>query len=1158
MADDDTTGDFLSAREKARLSPKAQRVLEEFRRQKATPTEEAAASGEIGAWHGEKAAKERLQETATNRPAEMWADRGGGRPATQGEMSNLSTGQDIAVGLGMELPRATLAATRDAVQNVIDKADDLGGMILDTMGVENRKGTVTLPEVPQPRTKTGRMAKAMIQYVEGFLGAGKAMKMAKVGQDLGMMAKGIVQGGIGAFTVFDQQDNMTAALVEKFPELEGPIADILAADEDDSPIVASAKNAIEDMVAGAGAGVAVEAFVKALRGTRAGLHAKRLAQSIPETGDLAEVDAGMIDELLGQSDETMDLVGVRKAGPKVAAPGVEPGDVMGAVEEPEVFINWARMDTPEAIEEAMQRMADLDKQGIDVARRGVRTHVQTRMAADRQNAWQALIERGHGGTLNAEQTTQARNLWVASGDKVNELAHLAAESPSDANMFAFRKMAATHFAITREVIGARTETARTLNAWKISVGGSEEMSRQVATLLEEGGGFKVNQKLAKRIADLYDKGSAEGIEQALEKSVWARTGDAVAQLYINGLLLTNPQTYAANMVSNTSVIAELMLDRKVANMIGRLTGTENGVETGEAFSMIYGMAEGFNDAILAGNITGGRSFLAPETRGALAQFQKMELQRVGFAADTWGMQNTHLGTALDVLNTATTVPGEILRLTDEFYKSIGYRMEVHAQATRRASQEVRAGTITRDQFKQRVADLVMDPPEDIRLEAVDTALYQTFQNKPQELLNNLAKAWQRFPVVGRLTLPFRITPINIMTHSLEHTPLAPTVTKWRADYMAGGARRDLAMARLSTGTFMVMTALDLAFSDKLTGSGPEEPAARQLFQRMGKQDYSLKVGDRWFSFSRTDPVGMYLGMAGDIADAIKYYDGPEEGITHIGSLITAGILAVPQNMFSKTWLSGMANAVAAARFPDRYGSSYAQRLAGSIVPAGVAAVERAIDPELRIASTWAEQIKSRTPHFSKTLALDRDVWGRVRQYRSDLGVLYDSLSPVYVRNEDKEPVDIALDEVGYYPNKPSWKFVLPKEAAKVIGLPTEGVSVDLTNHPHLYSRYVELAGNELKLIQHFNKGCKDYLNDVVQGRGPKGIEYRNFYNNEGKAKIIKDTMDEYREAAKIELLKESPELQVLVEEAFHNNPMGSGRSVRTLNPALMGGAPVLQ
>jgi hypothetical protein len=112
------------------------------------------------------------------------------------------------------------------------------------------------------------------------------------------------------------------------------------------------------------------------------------------------------------------------------------------------------------------------------------------------------MSRRKGEPLNAEQSVAARQLWATSSTKLAETARLAADSPSDSNLFAFRKMLATHYAIQKEVIAARTETARALNSWKIPTGSSDDMTRQMEAMLDGFGGTTVNRDLAKKIAYL--------------------------------------------------------------------------------------------------------------------------------------------------------------------------------------------------------------------------------------------------------------------------------------------------------------------------------------------------------------------------------------------------------------------------------------------------------------------------------------------------------------------------------------------------------------------------------------------------------------------------------------------------------------------------------
>ena len=141
------------------------------------------------------------------------------------------------------------------------------------------------------------------------------------------------------------------------------------------------------------------------------------------------------------------------------------GGEQAAGGQPERFsINFSRIDAPEDVKTVIQNMADGYRADIDAARRGVRTFEQTALSAEQENAWKILAERRTGQPLNAEQSLAARNLWASSGQKLSELAEIAAKTPTEENLFAFRKMLEVHRAVQNEVIAARTETARALGS----------------------------------------------------------------------------------------------------------------------------------------------------------------------------------------------------------------------------------------------------------------------------------------------------------------------------------------------------------------------------------------------------------------------------------------------------------------------------------------------------------------------------------------------------------------------------------------------------------------------------------------------------------------------------------------------------------------------
>jgi hypothetical protein len=1057
--------------------------------------------------------------------------------ATGGDSSDPSVLQRVGsvakdVGRGaIETPRAVAGGVRNAAQNtgeflkqMVDSLADNGVMLpgpqaLLTVGARGvqRLGRSEIavqnfPEIGDPKSTTGRLIKGVAQFLTGFVATRQLPGMSGATSVLGQMTQSAAAGALADTLVWDPHEQRLSDLVQQFPALRNPVTEFLASNPDDSDAMGRFKNALE----GIPLGVLTDGLVfglKTLRSMRLDRLQKAAASGLlPDVADDAvrALDPRELD-VLGRPDlPTVAPAGSRKVQRALA----ETGDALPAEAlddaAGDIFINFRNINTPEDVQNALQGVADAHAKSIDSARRGVQTFADIKLNAEQEDAWSVLMERRMGEPLNAEQSVAARQLWVSSAEKLTELANLAAQSPSEANLFAFRKMLATHHAVQSEVIAARTETARALASWRIPVGGGKEMTRALQVVLAENGGPEVAREMAERITRLSQAGYARELDAFVRGSATARTRDAMMEAWINGLL-SGPKTHLVNMISNSSVAFMQTYERGVAAMFNRALG-DGGVQAGEAMAQWAGLVDGIRDAFRFA----GKSFMTGESTMGIGKVDvphraAISSEALGISSQSW------VGRFVDTLgHNVARLPTRALAAEDEFFKTIGYRMELHAQAVRQAAADVHAGLIPVDQVKVRVADIISNPPESIRLAAIDQASYQTFTNAPGKLTQHVLKAANEAPAM-RILLPFVRTPSNIMRYTFERTPLAPLMSQFRADIAAGGARRDLALARMSTGTAIMFTMADMAMSGNITGGGPASPQERQLLARSGWQQYSVKMGDRWYAYNRLDPIGMLMGMAADMTEVLAYGDQWKDGAT-ADEMVIAGVAAIGNNTMSKTYLSGLSDFFEAMSDPKRHAESYAQRLAGSLVPTGVAEVARQTDPYMREVRSWVDAIRARTPGLSDSLPIRRDVWGRPMTYQSGLGGAYDMVSPIYSRREKPEPIDAELLRLETTISMPN-----PKTSF-------DGVTVDLSQYPGAYSRFVELAGNELKHPA-WNMGAKDYLNAVVSGRHEMSEVYRIRSDGPdgGKDVFIRNAVNDYRERARRQLLDEYPDLRREVE-----------------------------
>ncbi|MDX1497988.1 MAG: hypothetical protein R3352_10560, partial [Salinisphaeraceae bacterium] len=656
--------------------------------------------------------------------------------------------------------------------------------------------------------------------------------------------------------------------------------------------------------------------------------------------------------------------------------------------------------------------------------------------------------------------------------------------------------------------------ARALASWRIPAGSNAERFQQIENVLTQHGGTALSREMAQRIAALAEKGMHKELDAVIQKGAWAKTRDAFLEAWINGLL-SGPKTHMVNMLSNTTVLFQQMYERHTAAKIAQVLGDDKSVQLGEATAQFFGMLSGLKD----GMRYAAKSFKTGESGYGLG---KVEVQAEDFpnaiSSEAFNLSNTGMvGRTVDTVGSIVRIPTRALAAADEFFKTVGYRMEMNALALRQATEEVNSGKIPADQLKHRIGEILDNPPESVRLAAIDQATYQTFTNKPGELAQLISEAKGKFPALNIL-LPFVRTPANIMRYTFERTPLAPLMKQHRADLRAGGARRDLALARVATGTTIMMMVADMAMNGDITGKGPSDRAQRGADMRQGWQAYSVKVGDRYFAYNRMDPIGMTMGLAADMVDILandEYGGATEKSMEEIGVAVA---MSIAQNTMSKTYLSGLAEFFEAMSDPERYGDNYFQRLASSLVPTGLGEVTRAQDPYMRHAGTMLEAMMRKVPGLSDDLPMRRNLWGEPITYQSGLGAAYDAFSPIYSRSKKPSAIDEEILRIEANVNMPQKRTSF------------DGVTVDLSRYPEAYSRYVELAGNELKHPS-WNLGARDLLNKIVSGKHSLSQVYniRSDGPDGGKADYIKKTINQYRALARDQILREFPEISTEVE-----------------------------
>lgn len=770
-------------------------------------------------------------------------------------------------------------------------------------------------------------------------------------------------------------------------------------------------------------------------------------------------------------------------------------------------INFDYLDTQDDVMQLIDDVS-LQQEHFIKERRGTVTHEQTLKEAE-QYTIDDLLGRKPSDAFNAAQITSARQILVESGSRIKQASEAILEGQaSEADMLAFRQMVAQHSAIQAQVSGMTAEAGRALNAFRIKAEGGQVRASQLKEALRQQGGADAVEKLAKLFADAD---TPDDIAKVARDIGHATTGDMVIEYWINGLL-SSPATHVVNVVSNSMVGLWQVPERLMAAGISKAMRSEDGVKAGEASAQLYGMINGFRDGLRLG----GKALIEGEPSDTLMKIEQQQYNAItaeNVANTSWGKmigvnpQSVADGgiaaRAVDLLGEGIRIPGRFLGAEDEFFKAIGYRMELNALAYRKAVGEGLKG----NDLAVRINQIINDPPEDIHLGAVDASRYQTFTKELGETGQAMQRVANTNPAV-KLLVPFLRTPTNIIKYIGERTPLGVMSRNVRAEIAAGGARRDLALSKMAMGSMVMSVGALLAAEGTVTGGGPSESGVRAAMKRQGWQPYSLKVGDTYYAFNRLDPLGMFLGLSADAVEVMKYAETDEER----EQVATAVTMAVAKNLTSKTYLSGISDFLHVMDDPDRYLEGYIKRQAASFTPMTslVANIEREFDPTVRATYSIMDQIKSRTPTLSKELPPRRNLWGEPIVLQGGLG--WDFISPIYSSKIEPDVVDMAIVD----------NEIDVRMPRKYLGQGKFRVELS----PIQYDRYVQLAGSEAKEPS-TGYGLKEYLEKEVLGHefyregteGPDG----------SRAMMIKSAVTAFRDLAKAKLIQEFPELEVELE-----------------------------
>lgn len=744
----------------------------------------------------------------------------------------------------------------------------------------------------------------------------------------------------------------------------------------------------------------------AARGVMGRIRARGAGEAIPDNIAMA-AEREPVEELVGEVGESgarpaqreLPLFGstdtrtaddfvraAENADPNDFAPnGVSAADPKGKVGN----INLNHVETTDDISRVLKETEEAF--GHDVARRGVQTHEATQQLADDLGMTaDDLLSRQQGQALNAEQALAARQILAKSSEELSVLATAAAKNGGVEDLNAFKRALLRHNAIQEQVTGMTAEAGRALNQFRIAAQSAavrDEVLRGVAEGTEAD-----LKRIAQNLIDLADNPSAfNNFARNATKPQWK---DKLVELYYASIL-SGPQTHAANIIGNSLATVTQPVEQALASGLGAIRAAagkligrnvEDRVLMSEVGSRAVGMLQGVREGLRAG----WKTARTGHTSDSVTKVEVAHQEAIG------GLTGKIIRTPLRALSAE-----------DEFFKAVARRMEISALAVKKARGEGLRG----DAAKVRIAELTANPTPKMLSQSDDYARYMTFQKELGSFGTKMMGLTNAHPTL-KIIVPFIRTPANIFKYAAERTPLALLSRRIRADLKAGGARRDVAVARIMVGTGLSFQIAEWAKDGLLTGNGPADPNAKRLLQADGWQPYSIKIGNTYYGYNRLDP---FATIVGPIADFMEKQSEMSEAQADKKVGIMIG--SIVGNIDNKSFMDGISDVFAAFEAlgkgrPEEATRIAQQRISGIVVPAIVSQANQGLDPVWRdvgddsFTAGLVDAIENRIPGLSDNNPPVRDALGR--ESVSSGRATVRALSPVKMREARNDPVIAAI------------------------------------------------------------------------------------------------------------------------------------------------------
>lgn len=603
--------------------------------------------------------------------------------------------------------------------------------------------------------------------------------------------------------------------------------------------------------------------------------------------------------------------------------------------------------------------------------------------------------------------------------------------------------------VFKAVSSGSGEIGRALNAHKKTVG-LDAMGRAFAKL-EKGLNPRQKEELLKLNID-----NPIEVKSFLSRLENPKFKDYFYEYWYNSILSGIP-THLVNVASNTAWSAFQVPHRALVAGVDKVVKSFTGKPREYFVKEIVPLMAGYKKSFKKG-ASGAWEMMKT---GATRDFETKWEREVGGSTIGAFERSPHKG--LRKIAPVISTPTRALRAMDVWANTMAYDAQLGALATREGLKKGLKG----DVLNKFTEEFLKKPPKTIMDEAGEYAKYATFMDDPGKVTSWIIQGREKIPG-GRLLIPFVNTIANLTKRGIEMTPGLGLA-------LAKGKPTQETIAKQIEGALVSLPILYKVANGEMTGSAPTNKTEREAFYRQGKLPWSIRRGDKWYSYRRIEPLNTVVASTAIGYEAIKKAKDDEEATEIFGNIADG----ISKNLIDSSYLQGVTNIL------DRYGGrkGMVQRTLASLVP--FSSFWRSINRAYEVATEGEAKVRNTKnllgafsqviPGLSKQIKPTLNVWGEEIVLP---GGVFRQWLPYKMSEVKNDITEQSLEKLGIYPGIPNKKVTIAK---KDVELPED-----------VYKNYCVFYGNRAKryLDKIFSKPNAQKLIDKKPEEMKKFIDSR--------------------------------------------------------------------